>query len=249
MTMRGYTHDLADTGCMVPLPVRYTLGLDLGKLADYTALAIAEERPERVVEHFGQATIDPVWATDPDYTVPWLQRWPLGTPYHAIAVAVGKLVAALVARPAAAVTLFVDATGVGAAVIETLAAEPTIAALGSGLAAVTITAGHETTRGYEGRHRTFHVPKKDLVGAAQMALQRQKLKVAAELPEAETLTGELRTFEVQITQSANATYSHRDGAHDDLVLATALALWGAPQRPAYVSVWDYRNQRWRVPPR
>jgi len=249
MTTSGYDHNLAGIGCVVPLPVRYTLGLDLGKLADYTALAIAEERPERVVEHFGQATIDPVWATDPDYTVPWLQRWPLGTPYHAIAVAVGKLVAALVARPRAAVTLFVDATGVGTAVIETLAAEPTIKALGRGLAAVTITGGHETTKGYAGGYRTCHVPKQDLVGAAQMALQRQKLKVAAGLPEAETLTGELRTFEVKITQSANATYSHRDGAHDDLVLATALALWGAQQRPAYSTVWDYRNKRWRIPPR
>lgn len=243
MPLEGYTHDLAGVGCIVPLPVRYTLGLDLGKLADYTALAIAEERPESVVEHFNQATIAPVWATDPDYTLPWLQRWPLGTPYHAIAAAVGKIVADLVARQRAEVALFVDATGVGSAVIETLAAEPTIKRLGRGLAAVTITAGRETTRGYSNGYRTFHVPKQDLVGAAQMALQRQKLKVAAGLPEAETLTGELRTFEVKITPSANATYSHRDGAHDDLVLATALALWGAKQRPAYAYSWNYRDQR------
>ena len=32
-------------------------------------------------------------------------------------------------------------------------------------------------------------------------------------------------------------------------VATALALWGAKQRPAYVSVWNYRLGRWTVPPR
>src|SRR4051794_8812180 len=64
-------------GVTVPLPVRYTLGLDLGKLSDPSALAIAEERPESVREHFGRATITPVWGDDPDYRIPWLQRWPL----------------------------------------------------------------------------------------------------------------------------------------------------------------------------
>ncbi len=213
-----------------PSPIRYTLGLDLGKLADFTALAIAEERPARPLAHRGGTSSSPVWADDPDYTLPWLQRWPLGTPYHAIAVAVARLVANLVARPRAEVQLFVDATGVGAAVIETLAAEPAIKALRRSLGAVTITAGHEVARGDDHGYRTFHVPKKDLVGAAQMAIQRHKLLVGEGLPEAETLTTELRNFEVRLTPSANATFSHREGAHDDLVLATALALWGAQQR-------------------
>jgi len=31
----------------LPVPTRYTLGLDLGKMSDYSALAICEERPER----------------------------------------------------------------------------------------------------------------------------------------------------------------------------------------------------------
>ena len=244
MTLPGYTYDFVGTsGCTVPLPIRYTLGLDLGKLADYTALAIAEERPERVHEQFNQATITPVWGTDPDYALPWLQRWPLGTPYHAIAVAVGRLVAELAARPRAEVTLFVDATGVGAAASVSITAAPTIKALGQGLAAVTITGGNEWSRGNAPGYRAFNVPKKDLVGAAQMALQRQKLKVAASLPDAATLTAELRTFEVRLTPSANATYSHRDGAHDDLVLATALALWGAKQRPAPSYIANYRTGR------
>ena len=38
---------------------------------------------------------------------------------------------------------------------------------------------------------------------------------------------EARDFEAHITPSSNLTYSHRDGQHDDLLLATAIALWWA----------------------
>jgi hypothetical protein len=223
-------HQCASGGALVPLPVRYTLGLDLGKLDDFTALAIAEERPHSVREDFARATIAPVWSDDPDYRIPWLQRWPLGTAYHAIAAAVGALVADLAARPATEVQLFLDATGVGVAVVEIVAAQPAIAALTSGLAAVTITSGLDVLTGSRDGYRTFNVPKKDLVGVAQTTLQRHKLHVAESLPDAATLTDELRKFEARITAAANVVYTHREGEHDDLVLATALALWGAKKR-------------------
>jgi len=222
-------------GGTLPLPVRYTLGLDLGKHADYTALAIAEERPERVVEQFNKFRITPVWSDDPDYTVPWLQRWPLGTPYFTIATDVAKLVANLVARPQTEVSLYLDGTGVGTAVVEIFRANETIRLMQTRFSAVTITAGHEATGGAG----DWHVPKKDLVGAAQVPLQRGKLKVAEGLPEAQVLTAELRNFEVNITLNANAVYSHRDGEHDDLVLAVALALWGAKKRPSYAYSFSY----------
>ncbi len=237
------------SGGTLPLPVRYTLGLDLGKLADYSALAIAEERPERVIEHFSKFSVAPVWGDDADYTVPWLQRWPLGTPYFTIATDVAKLVANLVARPDTEVQLYLDGTGVGTAVVEIFAANPTIKLLQTQFSAVVITAGHETRQEHEHGHTVWHVPKKDLVAAAQVPLQRGKLKVAEALPEAQVLTAELRNFEVNITLNANAVYSHRDGAHDDLVLAVALALWGAKQRPAYSYSFSYLGHgRGDIPP-
>jgi len=73
-------------------------------------------------------------------------------------------------------------------------------------------------------------------------LQRGKLAVAPQLPEARTLRDELTTFEMTMTEAANATFSHRSGKHDDLVLATALALWGARQRPAYATSMSYLGQ-------
>ncbi len=47
------------------------------------------------------------------------------------------------------------------------------------------------------------------------------------LREAQSLVRELQDFRVTITEAANDTYGGRTGAHDDLVLAVALACWGA----------------------
>ncbi len=204
-----------------PPPVRYTLGLDLGKMSDFTALAIAEERPEAPA----QPRASPRWAENPAYALPWLQRWPLRTPYQTIAEEVADRLAALTARPGAEVALFVDGTGVGTAVVEILKQQPTIRA--GRIETITITAGREVTRVSGG----WHVAKGELVSVAQVALQQGKLNVSPQLPEARTLRDELGTFEVTLTEAANATFSHRDGKHDDLVLATALSLWGAQHRP------------------
>jgi len=206
-------------------PVRYTLGLDLGKMSDYSALAIAEERPERVEEAPRRAGLVPYWAADPAYALPWLQRWPLRTPYQTIAEEVAGRVAALAAIPGAEVALFVDGTGVGTAVTEILAAQDAIKRRRC-MVTITITAGREVTRVAGG----WHVAKGELIGVAQVALQRGKLNVASALPEARTLRDELATFEVTLTEAANAQFSHRDGKHDDLVLAVAVALWGARHR-------------------
>jgi hypothetical protein len=76
------------------------------------------------------------------------------------------------------------------------------------------------------------VPKRDLVSVVQVALQNRTLKIAEQLPEAETLSRELQNFTVKITDSANDVYgAWREGTHDDLVLAVALALWTAKKPP------------------
>jgi hypothetical protein len=214
------------------LPVRYVFGLDLGKMSDHSALALAEERPANADEWRAWPPMSPRWAEDPRYGITWLQRWPLRTAYHSIAANVAGLVAELVARPGAEVQLFVDATGVGTAVVEILDREPAIAALG--YKAVTITSGRAVTWVPGG----WHVAKGQLLGPAQVALQRGMLDISPHLPHARTLEHELRNFDVTLTDSANATFSHREGQHDDLVLAVALALWGAQQRPVYCETFE-----------
>jgi hypothetical protein len=88
---------------------------------------------------------------------------------------------------------------------------------------IQITGGDTVTR--DGN--LTRVPKRDLVSAAQVALQTGRLKIAASLPDAATLTRELESFQVKINlDTAHDSYgAWREGSHDDLVLAVALALW------------------------
>jgi hypothetical protein len=116
--------------------------------------------------------------------------------------------------------LAVDATGVGAAVVDMLRR--------SGLTfdAVTITGGDtETQSDYD----SYRVPKRDLVGNLQVLLQSGRLKIVRSLEHAETLRAELLNFRVKINvATAHDSYeAWREGDHDDLVLAAALAAWKA----------------------
>jgi hypothetical protein len=104
---------------------------------------------------------------------------------------------------------------------------------------VMITGGNHAARDPDSGY--WHVPKKELVSTVQVALQSSALHIARALPEAATLTEELLNFQVKITTAANEQYGEwRQGKHDDLVLALALALWYAPRHiPAWslVSFW------------
>jgi hypothetical protein len=76
------------------------------------------------------------------------------------------------------------------------------------------------------------VPKRDLVGVVQVLLQTERLKFASEIPAVPMLVQELLAFRVKIDPlTAHDSYgAWREGAHDDLVLAVAVAAWYA-QRP------------------
>jgi len=91
------------------------------------------------------------------------------------------------------------------------------------LIAVNIHGGDRVSR--EGQD--YRVPKRDLVGVVQVGLQERRLQIVQSLPEAATLAQELRTFRQRIDPvTAHDSYSHwREGQHDDLVLAVALACW------------------------
>jgi hypothetical protein len=64
------------------------------------------------------------------------------------------------------------------------------------------------------------------VSALQLLLQSRRLHIARSLEHAATLVKELENFRVKITAAARETYeAWREGQHDDLVLAAALAAW------------------------
>jgi hypothetical protein len=188
----------------------YVIGLDLGQTQDYTALAVLQR-----VQTVQQS----------DYLVRHLKRYPLGTPYTAIVPSVACLAGSPIL--AGKSTLVVDQTGVGRPLVEMLLREPGIPRV----VPVTITSGHAVTLAADGSR---HVPKKELVTALQLLLQGRRLRIAKGLPEAQVLTEELMNFRIKITAAAHETFGvWRQGQHDDLVLAVALAGWWAEREPSY----------------
>ena len=196
---------------MSPPAIRYFVGLDLGQVSDFTALAVLERplvSPEETL-HRGR----------PTYSLRHLRRLPLGTPYPTV---VQSVVSLLAAPFLSGCTLAVDQTGVGRAVVDMLfhALNGRVSCL---FFPITITAGHLVTYPESGG---LHVPKKELVGTLQLLLQTRRLQVARTLPDGAVLVKELENFRVKITAARNETFeSWREGQHDDLVLAVALAAW------------------------
>jgi hypothetical protein len=148
------------------------------------------------------------------YASSHLDRLTLGTPYPAVGDHVQKLLKTPALQGA---QLVVDATGVGRPVVDMLRQR------GLQPVPITITGGDQTV--YD--HGGWWVPKRDLVAAVQVLLQTERLKFAAGIPMVSVLVQELLAFRVKIDPlTAHDSYgAWREGAHDDLLLAVAVAAW------------------------
>ena len=73
----------------------------------------------------------------------------------------------------------------------------------------------------------YRVPKRDLIVGLQVLLQQRELQIAAGMEQGEALVKEMAEMRVKISTSGNEQFgAWREGEHDDLVLAVALACWG-----------------------
>jgi hypothetical protein len=143
---------------------------------------------------------------------------PLGTPYPAVVDRVASITRCPDVRGSC--HLVADATGVGRPVVDLLRR----AGLECRLMPVMITGGltESSVNGF------YHVPKVDLVTGLQVLMQAGALEIAAGLEHGPTLVEELAQMRVKVTASGNEQYgAWREGQHDDLVFAVALAYWGA----------------------
>jgi hypothetical protein len=193
------------------------LGVDLGQSSDYTALAVVE-RAEMTGDW------DPVmvaWREVVRLRVRYLERVPLGTPYPDIVERVRQMTRS--GELAGRCHVVADATGVGRPVIDLLRR----AELGCGLMPVVVTGGDREAQdgGY------YRVPKRDLIVGLQVLLQQGNLQIASGLRHSETLAAEMAGMRVRTTHTGHEQYgAWREGQHDDLVFAVALACWGAGKR-------------------
>jgi hypothetical protein len=207
---------------------RYFIGVDLGQSQDFTTIAVVER-----VDLRGEW--DPAMFARRDLVVlrlRLLERIRLGTPYPQIVERVVEV--ACSPELAGQSHLAVDATGVGRPVLDMLrrSRPPSI------LMPVIVTGGERETH-ENGCHR---VPKRDLIIGLQVVLQREALQIAAGLAHAPALVAEMAEMQVKITPAGHEQYgAWRQGTHDDLVFAVALACWSAhkihPHPPAGEERW------------
>ena len=107
---------------------------------------------------------------------------------------------------------------------------------------MTITAGSVVERIEEiGHVLGLRVPKKHLASTVQVLLQEGRLRIGRDLPHAGTLTAEMQNFKAKINPNGHVGYGAgddwRDGNHDDLVLALALACWLGEWATRRVEIW------------
>jgi hypothetical protein len=219
--VKTYVHCLQPEGQpYIPLKWRdkyeleYSVGFDVGQSLDPSAVAIIERRRRWGV---GGNRTKPVPKGDPEYHVRHLERFPLGESYTAQGQRLARM---LVAPELARAELLVDATGCGRPVLELLQRDLPYAR------GVIIT----SSSGWERHGGLLYIGKLPLISALQSHVHDQSLKVAKDLPEAQVLSNELANFKVTQSATGSVMYSARSGAHDDLVLAIALALWAATRR-------------------
>jgi hypothetical protein len=189
---------------------RFFIGVDLGQSNDPSTIAVV-----RRIEFRKRGGGD---EKPPLFQVGHLERIPLRTPYPKVVERTQWLMQHPTCRGNA--ELIVDATGVGKAVADIYRQ------YGIEFTGVVITAGNIQTNPEPG---IWHVPKIELISHLQALLHQGQLQIQKNLVEAETLVRELQDFKVNYSSSGFMSFSARQGKHDDLVLALAIAVWKAKQ--------------------
>jgi hypothetical protein len=172
------------------------IGVDIGQVTDPTAIAILQRHDRHSLRCI------------------WVERLPLGTPYHQIIDRVAEHKAKV-----GKATIAWDETGVGRPVVEQGKAR----IRGVQHIGITITGGANPSF-----NKGWHVPKRHLITNLQVLLQTGTLKIAGGIKDIDlkALVDELNEYSIEITAKAHETYGPwREGDHDDLVLALAVGAY------------------------
>jgi hypothetical protein len=191
---------------------RLILGLDLGRRRNPSALVVLDQTT-LFTGRRDPATLER--ETVSCLAVRHAQQIALGTPYHDIPGRIQRLLQTPNLPPAEALVL--DATGVGAAVLEIFER----AALRLPLVPILITSGHDVHSISGGG---FSVPRHHLLDHLAVLFEAGGIKLASDLPLFTELSEEINRLHPDTRQDP-----------DDLAFALALAAWYAarhqPRRP------------------
>lgn len=182
--------------------ISYTIGVDLGQAHDHTAIAVLEWA-ELVLDTRNPVTFE--HHRERRTRLRHLHRVQLGVSYPDI-VGLVKDHASLPAVDGRC-TVVVDATGVGAPIVDLLKR----AGMRSRVVPVTITSGdRENSNGSQ-----FRVPRRDLIAGLQVLFEDPKFEISRTLAYAKPLMDELARMRGNLTTPG----------HDDLIFALGLAWW------------------------
>ncbi len=187
------------------------LSLNLGSGGVSSGLAVVEPKP--VARKSDKEASAPGHDEAVTFEVIWLERFGAERRYPAIIGRVAEIVAAR--QLGQRYSLLVDITATGRPPLKLFEDR------GQYPHALQVVAGTEETyaKGIQS------VPRRDMVSAAQMLLQSNKLLVAADLEFARDLVADLQAFDPKPPPAGQAL--HRN---EDLVRAVAIAVWwGARQ--------------------
>lgn len=177
----------------------YFLGLDLGRKQDHSALVIVE----RSLRAMNTRYIDAYTKWESFLSVRYAKQWKLGTAYGDVAKEVGTIFKKVEALGRS--VLVFDQTGVGDAVFEMIREH----LRGSNVEGVVIT----------------HELKRDMYAAIETNLEQEKLKIPEDCHASRELKQELLTVEIRRVGFGYKYGAFDKDAHDDLVMALALACW------------------------
>ena len=199
----------------------------MGKSQDHSAWAVVE-RDEILLDEMDHVTYER--RRRRRFRVRFLERAPLGTTYPNVVERVREVVR----RPALAgrCTLVMDATGVGAPVLDLLR----LAHPGCCIVPVILTGGDRESHG----GGVWNVPKREMVTGLLVMLEKRELELSMKVELARALDKELAGMEARVTRTGHQSFgTRREGEHDDLVMAAALACWRARRKEE--GIWGTRS--------
>lgn len=206
----------------------YIVGVSVGPSAQHTALAVIEQ------EVLCQGSYGTKCG---ELRLRHLDRLPLGTSYPEIVGKAKKIIEGVEKQEGDTMSdLVVDITGVGRGILSLMDDE------GFSPIVVTITGGTGET---EAKSDDWRIAKTELVSNLQLQYQMRKLKTAKGLDLANTFVEEMMNFKLKAPSLSTDDFeAWREGAHDDLVFAVALAVWrGSRHVPANQKSWDEKLEK------